>query len=192
MKNILYYKLKEKLIKTGEHWEQYSPKEEHAIEYAHTFINPEPERKSKGMYSIPYLLASSGETINERFRYNHITDIDKQIAATVALNHTKTDIVLYRGVSPLVWELMKENAKQIPHCDLYEKGFLSCSLLKGHEIPSKIRLRIFVPARTPAIYMGNVNYEQKYYEVVINYGAELKIISIDDTYINVELLKTNE
>lgn len=191
MKNTLY-KIKNLFLKTDKKWGQYSPKEERAIEYAHTFINPEPERKSKGMYSIPYLLASSGETINERFRYDHITAIDKHIAATVALNHTKTDIVLYRGVSPLVWKLMKENAKQIPHCDLYEKGFLSCSLLKGHEIPSKIRLRIFVPAGTPAIYMGNVNYEQKYYEVVINYGAELKIISIDDTYINVELLKTNE
>ena len=191
MKTTLY-KIKNIFLKTDKKWEQYSPKEERAIEYAHAFINPEPERKSKGNYSIPYLLASSGETINERFRYDHITAIDKQIAATVALNQTKTDIVLYRGVSHLVWELMKENAKQIPHCDLYEKGFLSCSLLKGHEIPSKIRLRIFVPAGTPAIYMGNVNYEQKYYEVVINHGAELKIISIDDTYINVELLKTNE
>lgn len=190
MKNTLY-KIKNIFLKTNEKWEQYSPKEEHAIEYAHAFINPEPERKSKGNYSIPYLLASSGETINERFRYDHITAIDKQIAATVALNHTKTDIVLYRGVSPLVWELMKENAKQIPHCDLYEKGFLSCSLLKGHEIPSKIRLRIFVPAGTPAFYMGDINHEQNYYEVVINHGAELKIIDIDDTYINAKLLKTN-
>ncbi len=39
-------------------------------------------------------------------------------------------------------------------------------------------------------YMGNVNYEQEYYEVDVMHGSKLKIISIDDEYINCKLLET--
>lgn len=75
-------------------------------------------------------------------------------------------------------------------CDLYEKGFLATSLVKGHEINSKIKLRIYVPAGTKCVYMGNVNEEQGFYEVDVMHSSKLKIISMDDEYINCELLAT--
>lgn len=75
-------------------------------------------------------------------------------------------------------------------CDLYEKGFLATSLVKGQEINSKIKLRIYVPAGTKCVYMGNVNNEQNFYEVDIMHGSKLKIISADNTYINCKLLET--
>ena len=72
-----------------------------------------------------------------------------------------------------------------------EKAFLATSFVKGHEINTKIKLRIYLPAGTHAVYMGDVNYEEKtYYEVTVQYDAELKIISIDKEYINCLLLKT--
>lgn len=85
---------------------------------------------------------------------------------------------------------MKENAKNLPDCDLYEKGFLATSLIKGHEINSEIKLRIYVPAGTKCIYMGNVNEEQGYYEVDVMHSSKLKIISMDKEYINCKLLET--
>ena len=39
--------------------------------------------------------------------------------------------------------------------------------------------------------MGNVNCEQHYYEVDIQHGAKLKVISTDNEYINCSLLSTN-
>ena len=71
---------------------------------------------------------------------------------------------------------------------LYEKSFLQTSLVKGHESNSQYHLRIQVPAGTQAVYLGNVNDEQFYYEVDIQHGAKLKIVSIDDEYINCILL----
>ena len=85
---------------------------------------------------------------------------------------------------------MKENARNMNDCDLYEKGFLATSLVKGHEINSEIKLRIYVPAGTKCVYMGNVNEEQGFYEVDVMHSSKLKIISMDDEYINCELLET--
>lgn len=141
-------------------------------------------------YSLEYCLSHSGESINERYRTERMEEIDLQIASMVALHTTGTDLILYRGVCDYIYDLMKENAKNMPDCDLYEKGFLATSLVKGHEINSKIKLRIYVPSGTKCVYMGNVNYEQEYYEVDVMHGSKLKIISIDDEYINCKLLET--
>lgn len=187
----IIYRMKGKFQNIGASWDKLAPDTEHAIEYAHNHINPEPERMIDVYhYSMEYCLAHSGESINERYRQNRADDIDRQIAATVKKNTTDTDIVMYRGVCEHVFKLMKQNAKNLPDCDLYEKGFLATSLVKGREINSKIKLRIFVPAGTKAIYQGNVNDEQGFYEVDVMHGAKLKIISIDDTYINCRLLET--
>lgn len=85
---------------------------------------------------------------------------------------------------------MKENAKNMTDCDLYEKGFLATSLVKGHELNSEIKLRIYVPVGTKCVYMGNVNEEQGYYEVDVMHSSKLKIISMDKEYINCKLLET--
>lgn len=103
---------------------------------------------------------------------------------------TKQDIIVYRGICDHVYELMIKNAKMHPGTDLLEKGFLATSLVKGCELHYKKKLRIYVPAGTHAVYQGNVNDEQGFYEVDIQHEAHLKIISIDKEYINCKLLHT--
>ena len=76
-------------------------------------------------------------------------------------------------------------------CMILEKGFMQCSLVKGCESKCNYRLRIFVPKGSQVIYLGNVNNEQYYYEVDIQTGAKLEIVSVDDRYINCKLLGTN-
>lgn len=191
MKNKLFYHLKEKIKHIGADWDNLAPDKDTAIEYAHRHINPEPKQMiDENHYSMQYCFAHSGESVNERFRQNRADNIDLQIAEMVASNTTDTDLVLYRGVCDYVFDLMKKNAKNMPDCDLYEKGFLATSLVKGQELNYKIKLRIYVPAGTKCVYMGNVNNEQGFYEVDVMNNSKLKIISIDDKYINCKLLAT--
>jgi hypothetical protein len=187
----LFLRIKGKFQNIGANWDKLAPTKEQAIEYAHNHINQEPERMiDANHYSMEYCLAHSGEIVNERYRQNRQDEIDLKIGDMVAEHKTDTDLVLYRGVCDYVYDLMKKNAKDIPDCDLYEKGFLATSLVKGHEINSKIKLRIYVPAGTKCVYQGNVNEEQGFYEVDVMHSSKLKIISIDDEYINCKLLAT--
>ena len=187
----LFLRIKGKFQNIGANWDKLAPTKEQAIEYAHTHINQEPERMiDANHYSMEYCLAHSGEIVNERYRQNRQDEIDLKIGDMVAEHTTDTDLVLYRGVCDYVYDLMKENAKDIPDCDLYEKGFLATSLVKGHEINSKIKLRIYVPAGSKCVYQGNVNDEQGFYEVDIMHSSKLKIESIDSEYINCRLLET--
>ena len=189
MKPFLYYRIIGKIYNIGNKWDKLSPIEENAIEFAHKNINPEPQRKiTATCYSLEYCLAHSGETINDRFRQDRPDECDLKIADMVALHTTKVPLVLYRGVCETVFQQMIENAENMDDTDLYEKAFLQSSLVKGHEIKSKYRLRIYVPKGTQAIYLGNVNEEQFYYEVDLQHGAQLKIVSIDDEYINCKLI----
>ncbi|SHI96859.1 ADP-ribosyltransferase exoenzyme [Butyrivibrio fibrisolvens DSM 3071] len=191
MHTTLFYRIKDIITKTGASWDQLAPTEESAIEYAHRYINPEPERMiDVHHYSMEYCLAYSGETINERFRKDRPITIDHQISDMVSQHKTTRDLVLYRGVCEAVYQMMKDNASDIHGTDLLEKSFLQTSLVKGKENHSKIHLRIYVPAGTKAVYLGNVNNEQSYYEVDLQHGAHLQIISIDKEYINCKLLKT--
>lgn len=191
MRNKTFYRIKDLIKHIGDSWDKLAPSEDEAIEYAHTHINSEPERMiDMYHYTMEYCLAHSGESVNERYRQDRTDDIDLQIADMVALHTTNTDLVLYRGVCDYVYDLMKKNAKNMADCDLYEKGFLATSLVKGHEINYEIKLRIYVPAGTKCVYMGNVNEEQGFYEVDVMHSSKLKIISIDDKYINCELLET--
>lgn len=190
MKPLFYYRIIGKFCGIGNEWDKSSPSEENAIEFAHTNINQEPNRMTADgiNYSLEYCLAYSGGTINGRFRYGRPAPIDLQIADMISTHKTKIPIVLYRGVCEDVFRKMCENAKHIEKADLYEKAFLQTSLVKGHEIRSQYHLRIYVPEGTQAIYLGNVNYEQKYYEVVLQRGSKLKIVSIDKKYINCRFL----
>lgn len=189
MKPLLYYRIIGKIYNVGDEWDKLSPVEKDAIDFAHANINSEPNKMiDTNHYSLEYCLAHSGGTINERFRQNRPDEIDMKIAEMVALHTTKVPLVLYRGVCEAVFQKMIENAKNMEGIDLYEKSFLQTSLVKGHEIKSRYRLRIYVPEEAQAIYLGNVNDEQFYYEVDLQYGAKLKIVSIDDEYINCKLI----
>lgn len=190
MKPFIFYKIKEILFHYGTYWDKLSPSEKDIIDFATKHINKEPKRMvDTNHYSMEYCLAHSAESINERFRQDRTDDIDKQIADMVASHSTDVDLILYRGVCDSVFKIMKDNAKH-KQCDLYEKGFLCTSLLKGHELNYDIKLRIYVPAGTKLVYQGNVNDEQYFYEVDVMHGSELKIISADKNYINCKLINT--
>lgn len=181
------YCIKEKILNIGEKWDEMAVDREYAIEFAHRYINQEPDSKEDENL---YILAHNGCSINDRYRKNNLFDYDSDVSETVSKNKTDMDLVLYRGVHKCVYKLMEENAKKLKGCQLYEKGFLATSLVKGRELGSEIRLRIYVPAGTKCVYMGNVNEEQNFYEVDVMHGAKLKIVSMDREYINCQLLGT--
>ena len=187
----LFYRIKDAILGIGASWDKLAPDKDTAIDFAHAHINEEPERMIDiHHYSMEYCLAHSGESVNERFRQNRADETDLKIAAMVDEHKTDTDIILYRGVCDHVFKLMQGNAKKMPDCDLYEKGFLACSLVKGQELNYKIKLRIYVPAGSKCVYQGNVNDEQGFYEVDVMHSSKLKIESIDSEYINCRLLET--
>lgn len=187
-----YYRMKEILTKTGDSWDKLAPTEENAIAFAEKYLNKEPAREiSSNQKSLEYYLAHYGDSINNNYRKGYPLDnYEKKIPSMIRTYSTKKDIVVYRGVGKPIFELMKKNAKSYSKTDLFERGFLFTSLVKHCEINHKIKLRIFVPAGTHAVYQGNINFEQSYYEVDIQHNAQLKIISIDKEYINCQLLCT--
>ena len=193
MKPFFYYRIIERIYNVGAIWDKMAPSEENAINFAHNNINQEPERYVEGgSFSLEYCLAYSGETINERYRCDNPEEIDLRIADMIALHVTKVPLVVYRGVSKVVFEQMKKNAKYMKGVDLYEKSFLQTSLVKQCEIKERCRLRIYVPEGTQAVYLGNVNEEQFYYEVDLQHGAELKVVSMDEKYINCRLIRVRD
>lgn len=179
------------ICSVGKRWDKLSQTKETAIQFAHSNINPEPKRfldEAHQKYSKEYELAHYGDYINWRFRKNSPDKGDLEMVDMVENHTTKTDLVLYRGVDDDVFELMQKNAKNMVGVDLYERGFLSCTLVKGQEYDDKCKLRIFVPKGSHAVYLGNVNNELNNYEVVIQQGTALRIRSIDQTYINCEIV----
>ena len=190
MKPLFIYRIINLFTKTSEHWDVLSPTEDSAIAFGHSHINPEPDKQiSPSMYSLEYCLAHCGESINDRYRQDRSDSDDKDIELMVASHKTKIDIVVYRGVCEHVMRLMKQNSSPYNNVDLYEKSFLQTSLVKGCESNSQYHLRIFVPSGTEAVYLGNVNDEQFFYEVDIQHGVKLKIISADKKYINCIIVK---
>ena len=185
MKPLIYYRIKGIFKNIGKEWDKLSPSQENAIEFAHKYINSEPVRMLDAFrYSPEYVLAHYGEMINTRYREEREDEEDINIANMVATHMTKRPIVVYRGTCDYVFNQMIKNAKNIKGVDLIDKAFLQSSLVKGAEINSRLKLRIYMPVGTNAVYLGNVNEEQFYYEVVIQRGTKLKIISIDKEYIN--------
>lgn len=189
----IYYQLIEKIKHYGESWDKLSLTQKQAAEFAHQYINGEPKRKTKNNnYSWEHELAYHGEYINSHYRQNKPPEeLHKEIATGIAKITTQKDIVVYRGVNKDVFDLMKKNAKGIRGANLVEKSFMQTSLAKDVKLPGSIKLRIYVPKGTHAVYLGNVNGEEKWwYEVTTQHGAKLKILSIDNTYINCKLLGT--
>lgn len=189
------YRLKEKIFKHGIKLDKIglSIDDADTIEsFAEKYLNIEPERKdNNGDWSLEYRLAASGSSISDRFRNNQADELDHKIEQMLKRYQIRKKVVVYRGIPPELLEKMFQYANGIKKADLVDKGFLSTSLIKGKEEPLEIRLRILVPEGTNAIYMGDVNGEkERYYELTIQRGAHLKILSIDNEYINCQLLKT--
>ena len=189
---LFFLMLKELILKTGPKWDSLAPAKDDAISFAHQHINYEPEKMlNQYKYSPEYVLAHYGCNINARMREDNANEDDIDIQKMLSSHTADCDLVLYRGVGIDVFYQMQENAKSFPYGDLHEKSFLQCSLVKGQEYNYKIKLRIYVPKGTPLIYLGNVNDEQSLYEVDVQSGALLKIISADLIYVNCRLLLTD-
>lgn len=189
MNSIMLYRVRDIFYKVGLKWDEYSLTKDNVIEFAHKYINEEPVRMlDSRTESLEYYLAHYGEWINMSYRSGSVHGRDKDIADMLATHTTQHPVIVYRGVCAPVFKQMIENAKGIDGVDLLDTAFLSTSLVKGQEIPYKHRLRIYVPQGTQAVYLGNVNDEQFYYEVVIQCGTGLKIISADRKYINCEIV----
>ena len=160
--------------------------------FADKYLNNEPNPKDdNGDWSLEYRLAASGSSISDRYRNDQAGEIDYKIEQMLKRYQIKKTVVVYRGIPHELFEKMYQYAKDIKGVDLVEKGFLSTSLIKSKEEPLEKRLRILVPKGTNAVYMGDVNGEkERYYELTIQRGAHLRILSIDGKYINCQLLKT--
>lgn len=188
-----YFKLIGKIFQTGKKWDSLSSSKDEVRDFAKKYLNEEPLKYIDGGLSDEYIVVSSGETIGEHLRSEQwVNDTIHGIYNTLKKYSTKKDIVVYRGVSKLVFDKMIESAKGDATIDFKEKAFLHTSVVKGYEISDLYRkLRIKVPKGTSAFYAGNINNEESiYYEVVVQKGARLKVISIDD-YINCELVGTD-
>ena len=188
---VWYFKLKEKIFRYGEKWDALAPLENKAIVFAHKKINEEPQKESSTNLFMEHKLASSAQTINDNLRRdeNYYDCFSKELQSKYSL---KEDIVVYRGVSEEPYKKMKESAKNIKGVDFLEKGFLNTSIVKGKQINSEYQLRIFLPKGTHAFYVGNITGEEKdYYEVIVQSGAKLRILSMDDVFINCKLIGTN-
>lgn len=171
-------------------WDIKSFPAEYADDLAHEYINKEPEKPKQGTDNSTntyYRLAAFGKSINARLRKG-VNNDDMDIINMVKSNHTKASLILYRGVCDDVYQKMLLNAKNISDVDYVERGFLCCSLVKDHHINEEICFRIFVPEGTPAAYMGSVSNEPGYYEVDVLCGCKLKIISIDNEFVNCKLV----
>lgn len=187
-----YFKLKDRIFKISKKWDALSIEEENAISFAVLHINPEPNKYllgSNSEYTPEWIIAHFNECTNRYPREDQQDDSCDMITKRISENTADVPLILYRGVGDYIYNNMKDNARGTEF-DYYEKGFMSTSLVKGHEYRYKKRLRIFVPVGSHVIYLGNVNDEQFNYEVVIQRGAKLKIRSIDQEYINCELLET--
>ena len=175
----------------GFEWDGISPSSGEAIDFAHKYINPEPKRMIDDThFSLEYCLAHYGQMYNWHFRRGITGKDEIAISKLISENSCKVDLVLYRGVCDEVYDLMVKNAKSFEGVDYLEKGFMHCSLVKGQELNCRKKLRIFVPAESHVIYIGNANNEQFFYEVDIQHGAKLKLISIDKNYYNCKLIST--
>lgn len=189
---LIIYRIKDKFLNIGQKWDQLAPDQAHAIEFAHTHINPEPLHTPIGTPPPPeFFLARKGDEINHYYRQDTPKEEYKKISAMMAKHSTDIDLVLYRGICPDVYKSMKRNARKKSNCNLFEKGYLSCSLVKGKEKRAIYHLRIFIPAGTHVTYLGNVNGEENvYYEVAVQHSSKLKVISKDNKYINCLLTET--
>lgn len=194
IRGSIWYKLKEIIFRYGEKWDALTPKEDEAINFAHNYINMEPARYVEGTSypSSMYRIAAS-QSISQRLRSNIASDIDIELLEALKRYILPNDIIVYRGIFEDDFKNMIKNAKIIGNCDLYEKGLYSTSIVKGkQESKRAYQTRTFLPKGTNAVYLGDVNDEEKrYYEVLVQKGARLKIVSMDKSFINCILIGTD-
>lgn len=182
-----YLKLKGYFYPISKEWDNNNLSPENINCYVERVLEYETEKYKDHKPTEEYILASSGERINEDLRRG--INNYKKILEVFNKYKTKENITVYRTVSTRIYNLMEKNAKNLKGVDLFELGILHTSLIKGYESREDgYKLRIRVKKETSAFYVGNlINEESYYYEVILVNNIKLKIISIDD-YINCEVV----
>ena len=161
-----YLKQKGYFCHVGETWDNNDLSPENIHSYVDRVLEYETETRRNGHLTKEYILASSGEKINEDLRSG--TNDYKEILEVFDKYKVKEDITIYRTVSPPIYNLMEEKAKNLNGVDLFELGTLHTSLIKGCELRGDgYKLRIKVKKGTPAFYVGNLTGEEIYYYEVI-------------------------
>lgn len=178
------------IFKEGRKWEKKYPIQGDVREFAEQNINTELDKEIGGEYTGEYIVVSTAETLNDRIRSGRIANLEDSINKgylAFAKYQTKVDLVVYRGVCENVFKSMKKSFFKF-----HDKAFLCTSLLKGHELDQEYKLRILIPKGTKAAYMGNLNGEEEiFYEVIVQKGAVLRIVSFDGTYWNCKVESTD-
>lgn len=195
----VFYYIKDFICQISKKWDGMAQNASSAIDFAQDKINLEPSDEQKWFNT----LAHNIEHYNRILRFsNSSTSKEKidninEIANHIRDNIIQSDIILYRQISKTAFQNMKKEAQSFSNVDLYDKGFICTTLVKGIENHygfdynsqnSYIKLRIYVPAGTGCIYMGNVSNEEGNYEVIIPPRTKFKIISIDHYYINCKII----
>ena len=190
------------LKKFGSIWDSMAQTATTAIDFAHTNINPPPTMEQKWMNVLSKNVEHYNKTLrypestNSKDRINEIAEIN-EIAKNVRNNKSKKDLILYRQITNEGYENMLEEAKSMKNIDLYDKGFMCTSLVKGVEHTfgygygadeGFTRLRIYAPEGTGCVYMFDIQ-ESGNYEVILPPGTKLKIISKGLNYVNCQVLK---
>ncbi len=197
--NNFILRFKELIFSYGKKWDKLAASKSNLEEYLKENLNEEPEKfynnnrlkptfersiaKDSGdiFNNMLYMTATHNDDYNSDELNYYIEAIRKYT--------TKNDIVVYRGVKEFVMQsTIKEAINK--NCDLYDVAFMSTSLFKI-EKKYPYYLRIFIPKGTCAYYVGDASDEGDNYEVLVQKGARLKILSKDNQYFNCILLGTD-
>ena len=198
--NNFILRFKELIFSYGKKWDKLAASKSNLEEYVKENLNEEPEKfynnnrlkptfersiaKDSGdiFNNMLYMTATHNDDYNSDELNYYIEAIRKYT--------TKNDIVVYRGVKEFVMQsTIKEAINK--NCDLYDVAFMSTSLFKSEERIYPYYLRIYIPKGTCAYYVGDASDEGDNYEVLVQKGARLKIVSKDKVYYNCILLGTD-
>lgn len=97
------------------------------------------------------------------------------------------DMVLYRGVSPMIWELMKSVPKYMIPGEIFPaKGFTSTTYdrarawkyasEKANDVDEIAMIEILAPKGTPALSLEAHSYSPEDREILINRNTKFKVI----------------
>jgi len=174
-------------------WDQYLISEDGVHEFVHKYINDSPSMYDENGLTWQYIACTSGSTINDCLRYgglnNNVARIIKQADEGIAKIQIKKDVVVFRDYTEYNFINAVKCAKNDEDADVLEPSFLQTKLVKTTQKHGNVNLKIYVPMGTNGIYYGDVCGEEKiYFELTFKRKRKLKIVSIDDEYINCILI----
>ena len=170
-------------------WQMYQADSFDVEEFAHKKMNMDPvARDESGHETAEKILCSKCSPISDNYRFGRDTSDLEYITDALRKYKTSEPIILFRGVCDVPMEKMVEAAKELDEdgIDFYEKGYMSCSLLKEKASPYKYQFVIYVPPFNHVMYAGHCNDEEEpecRYECIIMRGSKLKLLKQEkDTY----------